>query len=328
MIIRIPSEKEADRSHRVRLFDIAEFSGYDGPGIRTVVYFQGCRAACDWCHSPHSQPTVAPLMFNEIICQRCGRCVSACKQKVHEIVNEKHLLHRDRCMRCGSCIGQCPASTRGVAGSALHLPTVETTVETLFEQILPYLELNKDNGGITLSGGEALLQLEAAKTLLRLCKEKGIHTTVETSGLLSLQSYYEVLPLVDLWLFGMRVITDSTKEYLRKVDAALELLTHNKAKLLPRIPMVPGYFDREDVLCNVIYLLQKYSLRAVWLNPWNIDYDIHYYQAGLPLLMENPTSDEIEMCREKILLTFNNFNITMYENNNKQGDDSQSEETL
>lgn len=317
MIIRKPLEGEADGSHPVRLFDIADFSGYDGPGIRTVVYFQGCGATCDWCHSPHSQPSAAPLMFNEILCKRCGRCISACKQQVHEIIDGKHLIHRDKCIRCGKCIGQCPVSIKGVTGSALHLPTVETTVEVLFEQILPYLELNKENGGITLSGGEALLQLEAAKTLLRFCKEKGIHTTVETSGLLPLQNYREVLPQVDLWLFGIRVITGSTGEHLHKVDAALELLVNHKAKVLPRIPMIPGYFDREDVLCHVIHLLQKYSLQTIWLNPWNIDYDINYNHAGLPLLMKKPTLSEIETCREKMLLTFKNFKITMYENRNE-----------
>lgn len=316
MIIRRPSEKEADSSCPVRLFDIADFSGYDGPGIRTVVYFQGCGATCDWCHSPQSQPPTAPLMFNEILCGLCGRCESACKQKVHQLVNGKHLLHRERCIRCGACIAQCPASIKGVTGSALHLPTVETTVEVLFEQIWPYLKLNKKKGGITLSGGEALLQLEATKTLLRFCKQKGIHTAVETSGLLPLQSYREVLPLVDLWLFGMRVTTGSTRKYSDKVDAALKLLISNKAKVLPRIPMIPGYFDREEVLCKVIQLLQKYSLQSVWVNPWNVDYDINYNRAGLPLLMKRPTLSEIEMCREKMLLTFNNFKITMYENRN------------
>lgn len=317
MMIRRPSEGEMGNSCPVRLFDIAEFSGYDGPGIRTVVYFQGCGAACDWCHSPHSQPSAAPLMYNEVLCRRCGRCVSICGQRVHEMVNGEHLLHRDKCIRCGKCIAQCPASIKGVRGSALHFSTVETTVKTLFEQILPYLKLNKENGGITLSGGEALLQPEAAKALLRLCKQEGIHTAVETSGLLPSQSYREVLPLVDLWLFGIRVITDSTGEHVHKVDAALELLTGSNAKILPRIPMVPGYFDREDVLHQVIGLLQKYSLSTVWLNPWNKDYDINYYHAGLPLLMKKPTLSEIETCREKMLLTFKNFKITMYENRNE-----------
>lgn len=314
MIIKKASLEELERSCKVRLFDIAEFSRYDGPGIRTVVYFQGCGVACDWCHSPHSQPHKAPLMYNNKLCVNCGRCVSACSQNVHTMINGEHLLYRSNCIQCGKCIEECPQSIAGVAGSALHLATVETTVETLFQQILPYLELNKSEGGITLSGGEALLQPEASETLLRLCKENGIHTAIETAGLLPINTYRKVLPWVDIWLFGMRVITGREREHAEKIDKVLDFLANSGASILPRIPMVPGYFDCEEVLDKVIELLEKYSLRTVWLNAWNNDYDIKYSHAGFPVLMDKPTENEIKMCQERILLKFKKIKFNVYGN--------------
>lgn len=329
MIIKRPAkEGTSGRALPVSVFDIAQFSGYDGPGIRTVVYFQGCPAACDWCHSPQSQPTVAPLMFNENVCTRCGRCAQACTRKVHVFDSGTHQIHRENCIRCGRCIERCPQSTRGVAGSALHLPTVETTVETLFEQLSPILELTKATGGITLSGGEALLQPEASIALLTLCKQAGIHTAVETSGLLPLQTYRDALPFVDLWLFGLRVVTRCGGMHTQRIEESLRLLAGSGAEILPRIPLVPGYSDRDDVLQSVIALLEKFSLRNVWLNPWNVDFDLNYRRGGFPLRMDKPAPDEVESCREKIYQLFNKLKLNVYENRFKSENEFQSPATL
>lgn len=297
--------------HTVRLFDIAEFSGYDGPGIRTVVYFQGCGVNCDWCHSPHSQPHVAPLMFNERNCLLCERCLSACPQGVHTFSKGRHLIDRQSCVQCGKCIEACPASVLGVAGSTLHLPTAYTTVESLFQQLLPSLKIN---GAVTLSGGEALMQPEAAMTLLRLCKQEGIHTAVETSGLLSADIYGMFIPWVDLWLFGVRLVTNKLAMHTEKICQTLELLTGKRAEILPRIPMVPGYFDKDEVVNNLIDILTKYSIHTVWLIPWNEDFDINYYRSGIPLRMEHPTPSEIKRCEKKMILIFQNSKFNIYEN--------------
>lgn len=128
---------------KIRVFDIAEMSVYDGPGIRTVIYFQGCNAQCEWCHSPQSQPTISPLLLNNGLCSNCNLCSDICKKQEHLITMNSHFIKRDNCNKCGDCITACPNSTEGVAGSALHLPSVETTVSTLFKQIEPYLKLTK-----------------------------------------------------------------------------------------------------------------------------------------------------------------------------------------
>ncbi len=177
--MRIKAErKNGDSSHLLKLFDVAEFSIHDGPGIRTVIYFQGCNAKCDWCHSPHSQPEYAPLLFNSNICIQCKRCERICPCRAHFFQNGKHTINRKLCKQCGTCIEGCPNSISGVKGGALHLPAVEVTVSSLMEQIEPYLKLNPQCNGVTLSGGEALFQLDAAKELLQFCKVNGYHTAV------------------------------------------------------------------------------------------------------------------------------------------------------
>lgn len=203
----------------------------------------------------------------------------------------------------------------GVKGSALYLPPSPLNVSGLFGQIEPYIRLAGQSGGITLSGGEALLQPEAAEELLKRCKEKNYHTAVETSGLLPLATYEKVLPLVDLWLLGMRLTTGNRAErHYRHMDDVLTLLQGSNAAILPRIPLVPGFFDREEVLVPVISLLRRHSIETVCLNPWNRDYALYYDQSGLPLRMAPPTPIEIEECEAKITSLFTHSNFTFYEN--------------
>jgi pyruvate formate lyase activating enzyme len=199
-----------------------------------------------------------------------------------------------------------------VKGSALHLPTTTMSVVSLFEQIVPYTRLIGSNGGVTLSGGEALLQLPAALELLSYCKQRGIHTAVETSGLLPVETYRTAAILVDLWLFGMRVITgENHSRHDAHIDAVLAELSSVSAKILPRIPLIPTFFDREDVIESLLRLLNKYNLEEVCLNRWNMDYDLFYRQSGIPLSMPLPVDDAIELCHKR----FTSLNLKIYENN-------------
>lgn len=315
MRINSPQKEIAADTNEVRLFDIAEFSPYDGPGLRTVVYFQGCNASCDWCHSPQSQKTVAPIMFNENRCTHCNRCVDECEQHTHLFIDNKHEIKRDYCIQCGKCIDICPSSIAGVGGSTLHLPTVTTTIDCLFKQIYPYTSLIQKNGGITLSGGEALLQLNAAKELLQRCKASGIHTAVETSGLLSINNYLEVAPWVDIWLFGMRIITGKNhSRHDKHIRVTLKSLVKSGAKVIPRIPMIPGFFDQDDVLQSIGEILSENKIESVCLNPWNWNYDVNYLRSGTQLTMPKPSPTEIELCETKITTFFSSLNLKTYEN--------------
>lgn len=316
MRIDIHDKKEFPGSSPVRIFDVAEFSAYDGPGIRTVVYFQQCNVRCDWCHSPQSQPRVPPLMFNANMCMSCGRCVQICGNGVHSFDSGAHLMDRRKCVQCGKCVERCPGSVAGVKGSALHLPVAELTVASLFGQIAPYIRLCGKGGGVTLSGGEALMQDAAAEELLMRCRREGINTAVETSGLLPAVVYRRFIPLVDTWLFGMRVITGSGRpRHDAHIDKTLQTLVSAGANVLPRIPMVPGFYDRDDILGSITEIMARHSVNTVCLNPWNRNYDINYIQSGISLTMPAPTERQERDCESKIRTIFTNLKFKIYENN-------------
>ena len=170
----------------IRLFNIGWHTKEDGPGNRVVLYLQGCHLRCPWCHSPHSwDMKSAPLLFQAKKCTLCGQCVKACPQGVHHIAHGQHLIDRSKCTKCGKCITVCPNSIENSMDGALSLPTTEISVKELYTKIKPQLDMFKRNGGITLSGGEALLQKEEVRELLLLCKRDGISTCVGLRGFLA-----------------------------------------------------------------------------------------------------------------------------------------------
>lgn len=295
------------------VFGFAPLSEVDGPGKRAVLFFQGCNSHCEWCHSPHSQLQRSPLLFFEERCTLCGLCVKTCPNGVHRITDGIHTLSREYCIQCGACIDSCPLSSCEKDSGALHLPSKIISVDSLYHQIKIYFPLCD---GITLSGGEALIQLEASEQILKYCKADNIPTAVETSGTLKEQNYKTVLPLVDTWLFGFRIITkEGEKPNAEKIAATLELLKSRKdAAIIPRIPMIPRIFDQKHILTTIIELLKEYHLNQVWLNPWNTSYDVYYTASGIPLNYTVPQKQQIENSQQSIINYFrsNNINILNY----------------
>ena len=188
------------------LFDLQRFSLHDGPGIRTAVFMKGCPLRCVWCHNPESQSRKPQISFRAEVCALCAACVAACKQNAH-VVNATaaatpvggHEFHREACKVCGKCVEAC-------VYEALQLSGKETTVEIVMAEVLrdrPYYA--SSGGGLTLTGGEPLAQLDFTVELLTAARSAGIHTCLETSGYASRRAFEKVLPLVDLFLYDYKV---------------------------------------------------------------------------------------------------------------------------
>lgn len=175
------------------IFDIQRFCVYDGPGIRTTVFFKGCNIHCAWCHNPESFSTDAELLFRHEKCTSCGACTAVCPNGAHEIkANGTHVFDRAKCAACGKCAEVCP-------NDVLKLSGREMTVEAVMKQI------DKDAKYYRSSkGGEASLHFELLKKLLTACREKGYHTALETNGLISAAHLKELIPLTDLFLFDFK----------------------------------------------------------------------------------------------------------------------------
>lgn len=310
-----------DFTNVLKIFEIGHISRVDGPNKRVVIFLQGCHLKCPWCHSPHAQPCTSPLLFYKERCIGCRRCEEVCPNGVHIFQGGEHTLERAPCRACGACIDACSHSRRGVSGSVLHLPTRAVTPEELFSEIQPYLRLCGKEGGITLSGGEALLQLESIREFLLLCKEGGIHTAVETSGVLDISYYEAVLDLVDLWLFGIRIwgkTGDEKNEVKKILQENLDLLVkkHHK-RVLPRLPMVPDVLDQEEVLEATKELLEDVGIQEICLSPWNAYYETYYLAAGISLSQIPPTPESVKRSEDIIKTYFQQRHFSIFNNERK-----------
>lgn len=262
----------------IRYFNIAWLSHSDGPGHRVVLFTQGCHLSCPWCHSPHSQPSESPLLFFSAQCRLCGRCEQVCPQSVHHISEERHDVHRELCLGCGKCVDACPLSSRDRLSGALVLPTKEITAASLWELLYPQLDLLRDIGGITISGGEPLLQSQTLKPFLRLCREAGIHTAVETSGALPTQHFADVDRLVDCWLFGLRPTPFYMPPHADLIEDNLAFLANAGSRAIVRMPVIAGITDSHQSLEGIAATMRAHRLTEIELLPFH-EGTSHYYDA-------------------------------------------------
>jgi Pyruvate-formate lyase-activating enzyme len=287
----IPTQA-ADTSTLVSLFAFAPLSTVDGPGKRVVVFFQGCGIGCEWCHSPHAQPSAAPLLFHADRCLGCGRCAVVCPSGAQRVDADGHAVLRERCTACGACVEACPQSSRHSGGGALSLPERRVGVAALFRHACSHFDLAD---GITLSGGEALEQEEGAVDLLRFCRGAGVHTAVESSGLLAPEVYRRATSWVDCWLFGCRVVTARGQiPRTDRLERSLAAMRAGGGVVLPRLPAVPGVTDAGAVLRASADMLKRAGIRAVWLLPWNPHYDQYYRALGREPHYPAPTREEAD----------------------------------
>jgi len=159
------------------IFKIQRYSTEDGPGIRTTVFIKGCPLRCIWCSNPESQGHNPEIMYHKLKClENCRECLSICKYQAINKIRDKILIDRTRCINCFECISACPSQALTLIGKSLFVEEVVREVEK------DKAFYKSSGGGVTLSGGEPLFQPKFTKEILKICKEKGIHTVLDTSG--------------------------------------------------------------------------------------------------------------------------------------------------
>ncbi len=193
------------------IFNIQRFSIHDGPGIRTTVFFKGCSLRCFWCHNPesiHPHPQIQLFLQK---CIGCGKCFEICPVGAHCMIDGERVFLRELCRNCGKCAEICYADALVLAGKWLTAREVMDEVE----KDKPFYE-NSD-GGVTISGGEPLLQADFARALLEECKKEGLHTVVDTAGNVPWEAFEKVLPFTDLFLYDLKA---ADEEFHRQVTGA------------------------------------------------------------------------------------------------------------
>lgn len=220
------------------IFNIQRFSTEDGPGIRTTVFFKGCPLSCIWCHNPESQSALPELFYAPDKCIGCGACASVCPNKCHSFDEGKHVFDRKSCTCCGKCAEVCYAEALLRCGRKI------TTDELVSEVIRDKEFFASSNGGVTLSGGEPLLQWEFASEFLEKMKALGIHTCVETSGFASEKAFASVARYTDLFYFDFKIASE--EEHIKYTGGSRKRIAQNLASLAKtdcavvlRCPMIP-----------------------------------------------------------------------------------------
>ncbi len=284
------------------VFDIAHFSSHDGPGIRTVVFMQGCPLDCVWCHSPDSECAKPVLVYLENKCISCGLCIDVCPVKARYSADGSVVTDRARCDDCGLCAESCPPQALQVRG---HRMTAREVVREVLQDAVFF---RHSGGGVTLSGGEATAQPAFAEAILRLCRAAGVETAVETCGFASPAVMRRLAPLIDLFLFDLKHLDSERHRELcgqpnEIILSNLHELVRQGREIIIRYPVIPGYNDDEENLVKMAALLRETGLRKVDLMPYNAAAGARYRWLERSYALEGcqpPTPERLEEIRRAL----------------------------
>jgi len=254
------------------IFDIKRYAIHGGPEIRTTVFMKGCPLRCIWCQNPEGISPKPEIMYFEYLCIRCHTCVNACPRGAISF-DENNVQHIDRERRdgCGLCASLCPPSALKLVGRRI---TVEELVREIERDIVLY---DNSGGGVTFSGGEPLFQPEFLREVLKACKERYIHTALDTSGYAPREVLKSVMPYVDLFLYDIKLVDDRNHEKYTGVSNKiikenLKFLVENgRAKsIILRFPVIPGITDTEhNVRGWVRFLSELKGIEEIDLLPFH-----------------------------------------------------------
>lgn len=254
------------------VFKITGNSTNDGPGIRSVVFLKGCPLNCVWCHNPESQKAKAELWFDKDKCIACYDCIPVCPEDAIQ-KQEPLFIDRQICSSCFKCVNTCPSTALSIVGEQM-------SAEQIVKKISDYKPFyNLSGGGVTISGGEALLFMDYTSELLKRIKKEDIHIILETSGHFKLDQFKTAcLPYIDELYMDIKIIDPN--EHIRLCGVKNNIIHENfawlhehslqsKFKLLARIPLIPGLTDTSKNISDITIFLKKHQVKQISLLPNN-----------------------------------------------------------
>jgi pyruvate formate lyase activating enzyme len=254
------------------IFNIQEFAVNDGEGIRTTVFLKGCPLSCKWCSNPEGQLFIPDLFHNKNLCQKCLECFKSCPYPaISKDENGYPVFKREICAQCTTfeCIENCTSQGIKILGE-------EISAKKLFDEILTnQLFFRNSEGGVTLSGGEPLAQVEFIKEFLDLCERNGISVGVETCGLFNWNAVKNIMNKFEFIFYDLKCInpvlhhtftgTDN-KIIINNLENLSEILSE---KIIISVPVIPGFNDNEEVVDEIINFCSIYGLSNARLIPYH-----------------------------------------------------------
>ena len=285
------------------IFDLKRFAVHDGGGLRTTLFLKGCPLRCPWCQNPEGLEEKPLVWYSPADCLRCGTCAGSCpekaltlhagsvedsagtsaaedmKQAMSGTLTAKSLeeasvgdggpgaedtlrvhMNRELCTLCGECEKACPAAALSVKGRRI---TSREAADLLLRDRIFF----GDGGGVTLSGGECLLQWEFAREVLSICKESGADTAIETCLLAPDSALQAMLDVIDHFLVDIKLLDpEKHKKILgadnRQILRNYEYLVSQGADVLVRTPLIPGYTATEENIRAIAEYVHQTSPQA------------------------------------------------------------------
>lgn len=278
-----------------RIFNIQKCSIRDGRGMRTSVFFKGCGLHCLWCANPEGISFEPEITLNPQNCIACNACMQHCPTGASRLEDHNTpVFERDKCGRCGLCADLCPTEARKLNGQ-------EYTVDQLFKRIYQdRFYFQHSGGGVTFTGGEALMQPQFLLAICKKCREYGINVAIETCGCGDYDKFAPCLDYIDFIYFDLKHMDSDqhlkwTGQRNEHILENLRRISAHGNEIIVRTPVIPGINDSEEnIQATAKFILplasvQKYELLAYHKLGVN-----KYKLLGKPYLLEDVTEPTAE----------------------------------
>ncbi|MCL1976032.1 MAG: glycyl-radical enzyme activating protein [Firmicutes bacterium] len=282
---------------------IEKGSIYDGAGLRTVVFLKGCNLHCLWCSTPESQGREAELGFSAKLCHKCGACIQSCRNRALSRNNEgKIVVDKKLCRHSLQCQNICPY--RALVNYGYEATVQEVLNEVLKDEIFYF----HSGGGLTVSGGEPLLQADFVTELFKLCRKNGINTALESAFSVPWPLAIKPLPYLNTLFVDIKHSDSELHEQYTGMKNDLILANIVSADKSPypfdlviRLPLIPNINDDESNLCKTAaFAAGLHKLKYLEILPYHRLGYATYDKLGREYLLRDlptPNSAYIEQKR-------------------------------
>jgi len=278
------------------IFDVKRYSIHDGPGVRTTVFFKGCPLRCLWCHNPESQKNTKELMHHPEDCIFCLTCKSVCNQSAINVNKSGIEINQNLCTLCGECAENCPTNALEMIGK-FYEP------DELIDELLKDRDFFDDGGGVTVSGGEPLMQFDFLMEVLALLKKEQVNIALDTTGFADTDKLLSTLSFVDIYLYDIKHMDSEThKRYTGvgngKIINNLIELDRKGARISIRLPLIPTINDDDENIEKTANFVSKLNcVESVDILPYHSMMEDKYKKLNRPFFLKHikkPTKRRIE----------------------------------
>lgn len=275
--------------------NIQRYSLNDGPGTRTTVFLKGCPLRCRWCHNVEMISLHNEVWYSPMQCTSCGKCIEICPESAIQGYKDKRLIDRDVCIGevCFRCVEVCPNRAMNVIANWM---TVDDVVKEVQKDAVFY---RYGGGGCTVSGGEPLVQYQFICEVLKECKNRGIHTALDTCGYGRWDILSEVSKYSDLILFDIKHMNSAKHQWGTGVSNELILENARRlsrvAKLRIRVPVIPEFNDSNEELREIAHFAKLNGIEDVDLLPYHLFASAKYkmYLTKFEFADAKPPNEEL-----------------------------------